>query len=411
VNPRIPLRRTRSRAAAVVALLLTALAALTACGSGSSPAGPDCPAAPGVTSDRVTFGLLFPSSGADAATFSPYRSGVDARLGVANAKGGVFGRQIDYVRGDDQGNAARNLAEATNLVTEQHVFAIQELSSASGGSAAWLHGQLIPVVGAGNDPVWNRYPNMFSYLNIFSDRGSVSTWGDYARKQGSQKVAVLSARDAASAALAREFQASMSSAGIAVAPLTVDPDTADLARLDQTIAATGADTVFSAFNPDQNTRVARGIRAALPAMRLMSVLGDDQSVLAAGRQLAGMSLFTSYRPFETPVPAHRPFLSAMALYAPEQKHAASEVALAGWVDTDLMLRGIQAAGRCPTRASFTRNLRVVPDYSADGLLPRPVDLRTVADKVTPCFYFLTISGDGKRLVPAGNSPLCGRSVG
>ena len=123
-----------------------------------------------------------------------------------------------------------------------------------------------------------------------------------------------------------------------------------------------------------------------------------------------MSVFVGYTPFERPVPAHKRFLDAIAQYAPQQQPAAQEIALTGWIDTDLFLRGLQAAGPCPTRESYITNLRAVTNYDADGLLAAAVNLRTIQSEPTVCYWFLKISQDGKSFVPVGTRALCGSEL-
>lgn len=85
---------------------------------------------------------------------------------------------------------------------------------------------------------------------------------------------------------------------------------------------------------------------------ILSLTAYDTKIFAVGQALQGMGVWLGYAPFERPVPADQDFFSAMATYSPERQPAANEIALVGWVDTDLMLRGRQAAAPCPTRRSF-----------------------------------------------------------
>ncbi|MGF7237434.1 MAG: ABC transporter substrate-binding protein [Frankia sp.] len=109
---------------------------------------------PGRQPWQVSLGVIFPNSGTNSSSFDAYRAGVDARLGVANASGGVNGRKISYHWADDGSLNASNLAAAQELV-HRNVFSIEEISTASAGGAAWLHAQQVPVVGTAVDPVWS----------------------------------------------------------------------------------------------------------------------------------------------------------------------------------------------------------------------------------------------------------------
>ncbi len=405
-----------ARALALVATTALAAALLVAgCDSSTTRAGANgrCPAVAGVSPNHVTTGLLYPVTGQAAQLLGPYRAGVDARLGVANAHGGVYGRTVSYQWSDDQSQPQQNLAAAQQLVDTDHAFAIQEFTSAPQGSAAWLNAHGVPVVGTSNDPTWTKYSNMFSYFNFAeSDTKSITTWGDYARRQGAHKAAILvSKSNQGSVPASDQLRISFQAAHIPTVTINAEISVLDLANVVREIQSSGADMITGILDPTEFIQIALAARAALPDIKILSLIGYDPGVFAVGRQLAGMSVSLGYTPFERPVPAHQTFLNAMAEYSPQQQPPANEIALIGWVDTDLMLRGLQVAGRCPTRQSFTTNLRAVPDYSADGLLASPVNMKRVFGRPSLCYSFLQISPDGTRFDPVGQKPLCGRDIG
>ncbi|WP_241255873.1 ABC transporter substrate-binding protein, partial [Candidatus Protofrankia californiensis] len=83
---------------AVLTLALSSLGSLTAAcdeggdkgGAGRSARAGAC-TAPEVTDSEVKAGLLFSDSGPGASALRGFRSGVEARFGLANAEGGVNG--------------------------------------------------------------------------------------------------------------------------------------------------------------------------------------------------------------------------------------------------------------------------------------------------------------------------------
>ncbi len=407
-----------ARPARALTLSVTAAIAAAFLVSGCDSASPTatslarCPAAPGVSPSHIATGLLYPVRGLAAQTLGPYRAGVDARLGAANASGGVYGRTVNYQWADDQGQPQQNLAAARSLVTSE-VFAIQEFSPAPQGSAQWLNAQGVPVVGTSNNPVWSQYRNMFSYFNFATDNThSTTTWGKYAKSQGATKAAILVSKASdGSVPAADQLQLSLRSAGISTVTINAEPNILDVPTVVREIRNSGADLITGVLEPADFIKIALTARATLPAIKILSLIGYDPGVFAVGRQLAGMSVAVGYTPFERPIPAHKVFLNAMVQYAPQQQPAANEISLIGWVDADLMLRGLAAAGRCPTRQSFMTNLRAVRDFSADGLLASPVNMKTIFGEPTLCYSFMQIGPQGDRFVPVGDKPLCGDSIG
>lgn len=398
-------------ALAVVAGLGAAVVA-TGCSTGQAAAGStaSCPATPGVTPGQITFGLLYPASGAVAGSVRAYRAGVDARLGAVNATGGVHGRKLAYTWADDQGSPDQNLTAAQKLVSTDNAFVVQEFSPESRGSAAWLNRQGVPVVGTASDPIWTRYPTMFSYID--GNAGSVTSWGDYAASQGVKKaVVVYSAFSEGSLTMGKGFHASLVSARIPTQMVEVEPKSLDLPAVVRTIQATGADLITGITDAESFIKVVLAVRDAVPNIKILSLMGYDPGILAVGRRLAGMTVILGYQPFERKTQAQQRFLDAMAEYAPQQQPAASQIALSGWLDTDLLVRGLEAAGPCPTRPTFTTNLRAVSDYDAGGLLAAPVDLNATLGQAKVCYSVVQISPDGSRFVPVGAGPLCGRHIG
>jgi hypothetical protein len=84
----------------------------------------------------------------------------------------------------------------------------------------------------------------------------------------------------------------------------------------------------------------------------------------------------------------------------------------GWLSADLFIRGLEAAGKNLTRASFIAKIRTV-SWDGGGLLPRPVDVSLAGfgkAPATSCAYFAQLKGS--TFVPMnGGKPYCGRTLG
>lgn len=369
-----------------------------------------CPAAVGVSPGQVRYGLLYPASGSTAQSLIAYRNGVDARLGAVNASGGVDGRQVSYTWVDDESRAGSNLSAAQQLVNADKVFAVQELSPASSGSAAWLDQQGVPVVGTASDPEWSRHHNMFSTFD--TNAGSASTWGDYAASQGVKKAVVLYSQLSEGPRILDEgLRASLTNAKIPVQMIDAESKSLDIQAVVRAIQSSGADFVTGATDDaGAFLQIAVAVRRVLPKIKILSFGVYDPAVLALGQQLAGMAVVIGNVPFERKTPAQQVFLDAIATYAPQQQPAANEFALLGWLDADLLLRGLQAAGPCPTRQTYITKLRAVSNYSAGGLLSAPVNMNAISGQVAICYSLVQISPDGSRFVPVGTKPLCGQHL-
>jgi ABC-type branched-subunit amino acid transport system substrate-binding protein len=412
-------RRRLARATAALCLLASGgLAAGCASPSHADSGNPGSCATPGISSHEIRLGLLYPDTGTSQSLFAPFRAGVDARLGVANEAGGVHGRTVSYLWADDRSAPEGNLASATTLLG-RGAFALLEGTSAASGSAAFLHAQGVPVVGASLEQPWTIYDNMFSYSNLLASSGSVSTYGDFVAAHGGHRaVLVVSEGSATSVNLAAELAESLRSAGIDVVGRVDAATSISYPTLGAEIKNSGADTLVGAVTGTTFGAAALAALGAQAHLRvLLSPAGYDQRTLDLFRSITAVQTITAgayfvvdFLPFEADRPGHRQFLAAMARYAPEVPQARQQAALSGWISADLMLRGLQEAGDCPTRAGLIETLRSIHDYTADGLLTEPVDFQADFGKLNPCLSFMQVAPDGQRFVPVTPLPTCGKDI-
>ncbi|WP_322770008.1 ABC transporter substrate-binding protein, partial [Frankia sp. Cr1] len=246
---------------AVVAVVL-----VTGCGSADTQktlAKTSCQT-PGISPTTIKIGLLFPNSGPAAPQFADFRSGVDARIGLANSQGGVDGRKIIYDWEDDASDPATNLAAATTLVESSQAFAVIESSNVSSRSAAYLHNNGIPVVGSGAEAVWSENDNMFTWSKYLTAGPALSTWGSFARNRGGRKAAVLRiAFSESSAIFAQKMTESLKAAGIDVVYTDqVSATGTDPASIAMKIKNSGADVLTGGLTVDAFASIAAAANRA-----------------------------------------------------------------------------------------------------------------------------------------------------
>jgi len=129
-------------------------------------------------------------------------------------------------------------------------------------------------------------------------------------------------------------------------------------------------------------------------------LDDAQAVASTQHAYFGV--------LQVPVELHTP--ATIAEQAAFQKYAGFSGVPSfdwteGWTSADLLIKGLEAAGRNPTRASFIANLRKVTSYDAGGLLATPVNFeqyKTPAQHL--CGYSVQLVGH--QFVPTSTKPAC-----
>lgn len=390
-------------------MVLAGLAGCSAAGGpNSTGSGCDTPA-PGVTPDEVKIGFVISDRGISANVFQPARSAVEARIGVANEAGGVHGRKIVYEWRDDQSDAGINLQAARDLVESQNVFGILEMTGVAVGSAAYLNEHAVPVVGRAIEPVWSDYRNMFSYANLVPST-AVDTFGIFAKSLGGSRAAILSAHVVpASRAAGNLFAQSLTAAGIeVVADIDYTPGTISPDRVARQIRESGADTLMAALGPEDFATVYAAAQEAGAQLLALTPMGYDRNVLQTfGPKLAGVYIFLSLQPFELETPAHQAYRDAMARYAPELQPPEQEAALGTYITTDLLLRGLEEAGPCPTREAFIANLRAVDDFDGGGLMAGSVDLEAGFGQPSRCYTFVRVNPAGSAFEAVTDTPVCG----
>ncbi len=142
------------------ASLLAITLAVTACGGGSSDVssvattetngrsvvpvpGPTLTAeavdATGVSANEIKLGTHFPLSGNPAAAYAPIAYGMKAFFDYINAQGGIYGRKINFIIGDDHYNPPDTVEVVHQLVEQDKVFAIVGGLGEATHSAVWKY--------------------------------------------------------------------------------------------------------------------------------------------------------------------------------------------------------------------------------------------------------------------------------
>jgi ABC-type branched-subunit amino acid transport system substrate-binding protein len=391
----------RRGAVALTAAATVGLAVTAGCGpkDASAAAGGDCNA-PGFTANEIKLGFVYPDTGPLHSIANATRSGVEARIELANDRGGIHGRKITYVWRDDASDPKTNGTVVRELIEKVGVFGLIEMTAVAGGGASYLRDHDVPVTGMALEPFWAepRFRNMFAYGYLYTG-GTVDTFGRYVRAQGGTRAAVIgNDTSGASQGIGAKIKDSLVAGGVAVIPhqFVFNPNVGSARDVGEQIRAAGADVLTGAVSPTDFAAVLNAVQAAGGHIKVaLSANGYDRSLLQQdGASLAGLTTFATFVPFEANTPAQQTYRTAMARYAPELQPPDQEMALRSYIYADLFLRGLEVAGRCPTRAGFINALRAVHDYDAGGLLAGQVDLTKDFGRLNTCYIFVRVNATG-----------------
>ncbi|WP_338052743.1 ABC transporter substrate-binding protein [Protofrankia coriariae] len=413
VNMTVIRRRRRLHFITLVLALATLGGLVLGCGNNDVAGRPTRSACttPGVTDTEVKAGLVFSTSGPGASPLRGFRSGIDARLGVVNAEGGVNGRKLTYAWRDDATDPALNLVGSRDLVEDEGVFGIIQGPHVAAGSAPYLSERGIPVVGSAGETVWAQYKNMFSWHYYTTEKGSSTVWGDFVRSRGGTRAVMVDmALSEATKKFHRQLARSLNAAGVNTdMTFEVTANTTSFDALVRQMKAAQVDTIAGVIFPDVLIKLLPAVRAAgIDLKTVLIPVGYDPTLLQqVGPALPGVVIYTDFVPFELNTEAHKRLFDAMTAYAPENQVPAQESTVFGWLSADMFIRGLQEAGPCPTRQSFIDGLRKVHDYDGGGLLLQKVDFATNSGRLGDCYAFVQVSDDGSRFLPLAPTPRCG----
>jgi len=373
---------TRAAAAGAV---LTALSVTAACSSSSSSssgastgnaAAGAAASSPGVSSATIKIGLLTSFTGPLAATFSTVATGFEARIALQNAEGGVDGRKIQIVNGDDQGSASQALAAAKTLVEQDGVFAVAGLGTYVFAASPYLKQQNIPVVGYSIDggPEWAA-----PYTNTVAVLGSPNpshpapvAWGSFLKSHGATSVAAVGAAAPSAQVIAKNIIASAKAAGLKDAYLNTTIPLTQTAGFDsvvQAIKATGADAVTMSQGTAADLGLLSAIQQAGLKLKVVLVLPPVPGVSITNAQVKTelantWSGWPVLPPIEKNTSDER-ITNALATYE-KQTTLPDQNELAAWASADAIIQGLQAAGQDPTRETFLTDLKGMTNYDGGG---------------------------------------------
>ncbi len=377
-------RSVRAMTVAAVAAALSLAVAASPVGAQSSSAN----GRPGVTATTIKVGGV---AGVTNPVGQPYASGFDglqAYFNYINSKGGVFGRKFQLVaKLDDQSRASQNVEESRSLVEEDHVFAVAPVVTQIFSGAGYLAGKGVPTFGWNIDAGWQfGYPTPGSVspsggmgaANLFGEKGSYlcftcpSEAPSYIAQQiGAKNIAILAYSASQSAQCAEGTEAGFKKYGFNVA--LVDSSLAfgftDLGSDIDQMKAKNVQFVSTCMDVSGEVNVAQDLqRAGLTNVKFYAPQGYDPGTLSKyGQELNGIYFGIDFVPFEDA--SQFPEMQLFMKYMNAEHKPINEQSLSGWINGDLLYKGIKKAGKDFTQASVVAAINGFNGYTANGLRP------------------------------------------
>ena len=332
--------------------------------------------APGVTPESVKIGFITSKSGPASSTSGNSDAGCKARVGRANATGGVNGRKVDVLYVDDQTSA--NLQQAQQLVQNDHVYMVVNDSAIVFLSYRWLLDHDVPLIGGGFDGNYDGAPGNEKVISAFGNSPPVAgiqttLTPKIMKSLGATKVAALGYGSSPSSVTNVKTFMQYAVPGVGMEPVytntSVDFGTADVGPLALGMKNAGADGAYYAMDLATNLALAQALqqngvkmKAEFMATGYGQALLDQPVSKSFGPEIVLSSIWA---PVEIKSKATKRFQADLEKYAGYTGVPDFGV-YTGYIACDLAILGLQQQGDDLDPSTFAEDLRSVGQFNPGG---------------------------------------------
>jgi ABC-type branched-subunit amino acid transport system substrate-binding protein len=349
----------------------------------------------GVTDTEIVLGNVSMVSGPIPGAGQTGIDGTRAYLEHINSTGGVCGRKLRLITGDDRTDSGQNRAEAQRLMGQAFGL-VGGASIVDAGTGDAVAGTDVPVIQVAVADNSLASPNIFSPSPLDptgATSGSVDHWRYFNRTVGLKRVGIVVVSLASARARAVSFVNDIQAAGLEVAGMhEVGLAETNFVAVAQQLKNEGADGLLGLMDPVGSARMAKAIKQIgwEPVVAHYGAQNYGRPfVELAGDAAEGATVPLAFDIFENAAgnPAVARFTDWFRRTAPGR--TPDFYAAMGWASADMMVEALRAAGPAPTREAVLAYLRQLTVFDAHGFLA-PCN---PAGKVTaPEFMVATVQG-------------------
>jgi branched-chain amino acid transport system substrate-binding protein len=403
------------RLVTVAALVTTVGASLGLVVAPAAPSGASTAKAP------IKIALISSLTGEAASQFADSPVGFKARIALQNAMGGVDGHKIEGIVIDDQTSPTVDPTAVQEAISKG-VTGIVSVSPLFFLGAKYAQQAGIPVTGGTFDgPEWGEQP----YTNMFaSDTGSVdpkypvsTVFGTLIKKYGGTVlgsygygISPSSTRSANGTADSAERDGLK----VGVLDTSVPFGSVSFGPAALTAKQKGVNVLYAGMDDNSNYALLTALKQQ--GVKLKTVLfptGYDSSVVHSPTwsSLQGAYFLSEFRPLSDPNAGTKQLADALQKY---EHRSPSDFptfnVYEAWLGADLMIKGLELAGKNPTKAGVITALRKVDSYNGNGLLPVSINYTNDFGHDLPqtCEWILQAQKSGFALT--SKTPVCGKDI-
>jgi ABC-type branched-subunit amino acid transport system substrate-binding protein len=326
---------------------------------------------PGVTDTEIRVGGVTSATNPLGGNYGDAFAGAQAYFDMVNDDGGIYGRELTLVAERDD-MLSQNQAEVQALLAQDNIFAALPMAALAFTGVDDLVAENVPTFGWAINPEWAGPENLFgekgSYL-CFTCPSPVSPW--LAREIGAEQVAILAyGVSAQSTECAEGYEAAFEKypeAEVAFQDTSLAFGVPDLSGEVDEMKDAGVDLVFTCMDQNGVNTLARDINnGGLDAVLYLPNGYDEEFAQEFADVLDGSYVGIQFWPFE--VTEDRP--AAMDDYFEWMEKIdgpINEISITGWMNADLLVTGLRAAGPGFTRQSVIDAINQIEEYDAGGI--------------------------------------------
>lgn len=369
-----------------------------AAGAACSPQHSD---APGVTDTEIKLGNVSTISGPVQNFGATGRAGAKAYLDYVNNQGGVCGRKLALVNGDDRLDPGTNRSQTEQLKDQVFGF-VGNTTVVDDGGADVIGGTNVPNCSLiiGNTAL--QQPNYYSPNPIApagDTNGTTAIWSWFKANKGITKVGIVYPDNPNAFARVQGYVNDITAAGlVADKPIQVAVTESNYVGVANQMKSNGDDALITVLEVNGIGKLAQAIKQVGWEVKVPfygAQAYGPQLPQIAGANADGALIGLTHDIVEGGSQAMQTF--AQFYQASSSGQPLDFFAVMGWTAAKLCVDAIAAAGPAPTRDAVIAALNGVTDYTAENILaPRSPAAKQGATQ----FIVATIEGGTwKRVYP------------
>jgi ABC-type branched-subunit amino acid transport system substrate-binding protein len=306
--------------------------------------------------------------------------GVQAYFDMVNSQGGIYGRKLVLAAQRDD-KFANNEAEVKGLLDQDKVFAVLPVATLQFTGADTLVSAGVPTFGWTINDEWQGSPQQ-PKSNLFGQAGSYQCIGcgqpmiAYAAKDAKRhKVGLLGYAVPQSAECISGWDKSFEQWGKTADAKVVFKDaslsygTTDLSVQVSKMKDAGVDMVITCMDTNGVVTLAKEMKKqGLDAIQYLPNAYDQGLLDEYGDLFEGSYVYTSFTPLESK--KQTPGMKLYKKWIREAGGEESENSIVGWINADLFVAGLKAAGPDFDRQKVIDAINKMTAYTANGLVAK-----------------------------------------